>query len=97
MKVEPKEIDQLLKDQEYKFLGWMNGWKHVYLDKDKNIVPAGSKDAKYFDYTTEDHPEYGKCRDAGHRHDEVSHSNRGSENTCSCDICKIYWKYDCSD
>ena len=22
---------------------------------------------------------------------------RGSENTVSCPICKIFWKYDCSD
>lgn len=45
-----------------------------------------------------DYPsEYLQCRAAEHIRLEVSHNNRGSENTCHCPICKIYWKYDCSD
>lgn len=96
MEADPKIIDEKLKEAGYKFLGWMNGWKNVYLDENKQVTTDESK-YKYFDYLTSDHPEYGGCRDAKHKVDEVSHSNRGSENTCSCDICKIYWKYDCSD
>lgn len=41
--------------------------------------------------------EYKLCHELGHKRDEVEHSHRWSENTVSCDICKIYWKYDCSD
>lgn len=37
------------------------------------------------------------CRLAGHRQDDIQHNIRGSENTCSCNTCRIYWKYDCSD
>lgn len=42
-------------------------------------------------------PEYIQCRLHKHKLDEVEKSHRGSENVVSCDICKIYWKYDCSD
>lgn len=96
MKVRPDIIDDVLKGASYKFLGWQNGWKHVYFDKDGNVT-INDREKKTFGYLTKDHPEYGACRDAGHKIDEVSHNNRGSENTCSCDICKIYYKYDCSD
>jgi len=40
---------------------------------------------------------YQKCFDLKHRRIGVSHNRRGSENTISCPICKIYYKYDCSD
>lgn len=33
----------------------------------------------------------------GHHPIHIQHNIRGSENTDICDICKIYWKYDCSD
>jgi hypothetical protein len=80
----------------YKFLGWQNGWKHAYFDADGNVTDDATK-RKTFGYLTADYPEYGKCREQKHRTIEVSHNQRGSENTVSCPICKIYWKYDCSD
>lgn len=80
----------------YKFLGWQNGWKYVYFDEQGNVT-TNEKEKKSFGYLTSDYPEYGKCRDLKHRRIEVQHNNRGSENTVSCDICKIYWKYDSSD
>lgn len=81
----------------YKFLGWQNGWKHVYFDEDGNLCSETNKPNKTFGYTTVDYPEYGKCRDLKHRRIEVSHNQRGSEHTVSCPECKIYWKYDSSD
>lgn len=101
MKTEPKILNQSLKDAGYKFLGWQNGWKHVYFDEDGKVTTGdllkGEKPQRTFGYLTADYPEYGKCRDQKHPLDEVSHNNRGSENTVSCDVCRIYWKYDCSD
>ena len=41
--------------------------------------------------------EYIKCCSENHQRDEIQHDKRGMENTVSCDVCKIYWKYDCSD
>ena len=85
----------------YKFLGWQNGWKHVYFDEDGKITTGdlsnGEKPKKTFGYTKEDYPEYGNCIELKHRRIEVQHNSRGSENTVSCPVCKIYWKYDCSD
>ena len=85
--------------EEYKFLGWQNGWKHIYLDEDIKVTTGGpgEKPKKYFSYLTEDYPEYGKCRDAKHKHHELQRNQRGSENVVWCNECKIYWKYDCSD
>lgn len=101
MKAEPEKIDALLIEQGYKFLGWQNGWKHVYFDEDGKITTGdaskGEKPKKYFGYTKEDHPEYATCYELKHKTDEVQHSIRGYENTVSCDICKIYYKYDSSD
>lgn len=96
MKGQPNTINQLLKEANYKFLGWQNGWHHIYLDKDKKPT-TDPKEQVYFDYIKEEYPEYRQCIDSGHSRDEISHNNRGSENTISCDVCKIYWKYDCSD
>ena len=96
MKLGSKLLDAELKKQGYKFLGWQNGWKHVYFDVDGNITTDDTK-IKTFGYTKEDYPEYGNCKEQKHKLDEVQHNPRGSENTVSCDICKIYWKYDCSD
>ena len=81
----------------YKFLGWQNGWEHAYYDEDGNLCSESWKPKKSFGYKTEDYPLFGKCRDLRHQKIEVSHNQRGSENTVSCPICKIYWKYDCSD
>lgn len=96
MKAEPKILDAKLKEEGYKFLGWQNGWKSVYFDANGNVT-TDDKTRKSFGYLTADYPEYGKCRDEKHKRDDVQHNPRGSENTVSCDICKIYWKYDCSD
>lgn len=81
----------------YKFLGWQNGWKHVYFDKDGSRCSESGLPHYSFGYAKEDHPEYGHCGEQKHRTIEVSHNSRGSENTVSCPTCKIYWKYDCSD
>lgn len=81
----------------YKFLGWQNGWKHVYFDEDNNLCSESGKPHRTFGYLTKDHPEYGKCKDLKHQKIEISHNQRGSENDVSCPVCKIYWKYDCSD
>ena len=101
MKENPKNIDAELKKAGYKFLGWQNGWKHVYFDENGKIttgdISKGEKPKKTFGYTKEDYPEYGNCKKQKHKTDEVQHNSTGSENTVSCDICKIYWKYDCSD
>ena len=96
MKATPKDIDKLLKEAGYKFLGWQNGWQHVYVDKDGNVT---NDKEKYIGatYMPDKYPEFCACRDANHKQDEIQHNQRGSENTVSCDICKIYWKYDCSD
>lgn len=91
-----KTIDEQLTDANYKFLGWQNGWHHIYLDKDKNPTTDKSKQV-YFDYTKEQYPEYRNCLDSGHKRENLQHDNRGSENTVWCEVCKIYWKYDCSD
>lgn len=84
MKTDPKLINQALKDEKYVFLGWQNGWQ-------------GTVNNGKHEYTKEMYPQYRKCIDAGHQRDHISHNQRGSENTVSCDICRIYWKYDCSD
>jgi hypothetical protein len=80
----------------YKFLGWQNGWKHVYFDKNGNETNDETL-KETFGYSTKDYPEYGNCRDLKHKCTAVQHDSRGAENTVSCPICKIYWKYDCSD
>lgn len=81
----------------YKFLGWQNGWKHEYYDEDDNLCSISGKPSKKFGYSKDNYPEYRNCIDSGHIRIEVSHNTRGTENTVSCPICKIYWKYDCSD
>lgn len=96
MKTNAKAIDEDLQKQNYVFLGWQNGWKHVYFDEKGNETTDTEK-RKSFGYAERDYPEYGACRRQKHVLDEVQHNQRGSENTVSCDICRIYWKYDCSD
>jgi hypothetical protein len=85
----------------YNFLGWQNGWAHVHYDEDGNITSGdtskGEKPKKSFGYDSSKHPEYASCVKEKHQLIEVQHNRRGSENTVSCPICMIYWKYDCSD
>lgn len=81
----------------YEFLGWQNGWKHEDYDEDGNLCSETGKPHKSFGYSKDNYPEYRNCIDSKHIRIEVSHNSRGSENTVSCPICKIYWKYDCSD
>jgi len=95
--INKKDVNYNYAANGYKFLGWQNSWKHVYFDENHNLCSETGKPSVTFGYLTLDHPEYGKCRDLKHRWIEISHNQRGSENTVSCPICKIYWKYDCSD
>ena len=92
-----KLLNDELKKEGYKNLGWTNGWKSIMLDADGNVTDDYKLYRKHGGYSKDQHPEYNACRDAEHKTDECQHNQRGSENTISCDICKIYWKYDCSD
>jgi hypothetical protein len=96
MKADVNQINAKLKEAGYRFLGWQNGWEMNPNIKDEkgNVKFGGYKNQ----------PEYLACVEKGHNDyknaehwDSISHNNRGSENTVSCDACKIYWKYDCSD
>lgn len=91
--MDPKNIADF---ENYKFLGWQNGWNHVYFDEAGNIT-KDPEQRKTFGYTEKDYPEYGKCQRLQHNVQEHHIGNRGVENTVWCNICKIYWKYDCSD
>lgn len=95
MKGKPNEIDAMLKNAGYKFLGWLNGWSSIMLDADRNVTDDPKKCRFHGGYHNQ--PEYTACEEAKHHRDHLQHNQRGSENTVSCDICKIYWKYDCSD
>lgn len=96
MKAHRNDINHLLVQNNYKFLGWQNGWNHVFFEENHNITEDESK-IKSFGYLKEEHPEYVSCHEQNHKIDEVQVNQRGSENVVSCDICKIYWKYDSSD
>lgn len=89
------QIESALKAAGYKDLGWMNGWKSVHYDKDHNIVPKNSPEAKTFGYTEDDYPDYRSCDNLPKK--EISYSQRGSKNLVICDARKMYWWYDCSD
>lgn len=97
MKADPKQIDQLLNDAGYKFLGWQNGWASIMLDKDGNQTDDYNQYVKFGGYPEDKYPEYNACKKQCHKLDDIGHNNRGTENTVSCDICKIYYKYDCGD
>jgi hypothetical protein len=92
-----KDVNYNYAANSYKFLGWQNGWNHVYYDEDGNLCSESGKPRKSFGYTKEDYPEYKNCLDSKHTRIEVRHNQRGTENTVSCPICKIYWKYDSGD
>ena len=87
---------ELLNLQGYKYLDYKNGWKSVEFDKDGRVTTDREK-AVSFGYLTEDNPEYGKCRDAGHKVKNRQHNSRGSNCTYWCTECKIFWKVDMSD
>lgn len=91
-----KDANYDYKGNGYSFLGWQNGWKHVYFDEHGNETTDRTK-SRTFGYSKNDYPVYGACRELKHETIEVIHNQRGSENTVSCPICKIYWKYDSSD
>ena len=38
-----------------------------------------------------------ECRAKNHEYVETKIGRKGMDNTVSCPVCKIYWKYDCSD
>lgn len=102
MKADAKQIDAKLKEAGYKFLGWQNGWASIMLDENGIETTDHRKYRKHGGYLNQ--PEYNECIKKGHNDhrnpehwDSIQHNSRGSENTVSCDVCKIYWKYDCSD
>lgn len=82
--------------QGYKYLGYQNGWKHVWFDEN-HVVTEDRDRAKSFGYLTSDYPEYGACIDAGHKPKDKSHNRHGSNVTYWCDDCKLFWKVDMSD
>jgi hypothetical protein len=67
-----------------KDLGYMNNWKHVWVNN--RIV-----------YDKDECSEYLKCRELGHSPAEISHSYRGSDTEYICPICGICWHVDSSD
>jgi len=79
----------------YKFLGWQNGWEHVYFDEDGKVTEDKEKQ-KTFGYLEKDYPEYGRCVRLKHKTDDIQITPSGSTNFVICDKCKIYWKYDSS-
>ena len=83
---------------EYEFLGWQNGWKHVYFDEGGKVTTGtkGERPKYSFGYLEKDYPRYGKCRAAKHQKGYKQMTPSGSTNVEWCDECKIYWKYDCS-
>jgi len=81
----------------YRFLGWQNGWKNEALDEDGMLCLETGKKPHRSEYSRELYPEYHHCISLKHDLIDVSHNSRGTENTVCCPICKIYWKYDCSD
>lgn len=101
MNIDARILDAELERLGYTFLGWQNSWKSVYFDVNGDITEGntskGDMPARSFGYMKEDYPEYRHCVDSKHHTDTVRHDNKGFENTVSCDICKIYWKFDSSD
>lgn len=67
-----RQHDQQLRENGYKFLGWMNGWVKW------NPI------------------EYDDCHNRQHDLNSFD-SNTTCDHTISCDVCRIYWKYDSGD
>ena len=82
--------------QDYEYLGYQNGWKHVYFDENGDETTDRTK-VRTFGYKTEDYPKYGACRDAGHKPRDRQHNSKGSNCTYWCPECKVFWKVDMSD
>lgn len=91
-----QQTRDLLALDEYKYLGYQNGWKHVYFDADGNETEDKSI-RRTFGYRTSDYPDYGACREAKHQPKSVQHNPRGSNVTYYCPDCRIFWKVDMSD
>jgi hypothetical protein len=78
----------------YKFLGWQNSWKYDWVDVDGNITLDPLK--RKYSRPCNTYTDFWDCRNLNHQTIEVRHDASGSENTVSCPLCKVYWKYDCS-
>jgi hypothetical protein len=57
---------------------------------DNLLAEAGYRSYGWANGWSETPAEIESCRLSGHITDDIQHNRRGSENTCSCDICKIY-------
>jgi hypothetical protein len=98
-----QETREMLCLQDYKYLGYQNGWKDVYFDADGYVTEDRTK-AKRVGYLESSYPEYVRCIRLGHN-DSTSdphweckqHNPRGSNCTYWCEECKIFWKVDMSD
>ena len=68
---------------------------------DKKMLERVLNISKYKDFDWQngwaETPERVKeCINEGHKRHDVQITRNGSENIVSCDICKYYYKYDCS-
>ena len=72
-------------------------WRYIIL-KDK-LTEHGYKWLDWVNGRSRDsYPaEYTACKAAWHKSSNISHSNRGSDESYWCDECKIFWKVDMSD
>lgn len=81
----------------YQFLGWMNQWKTIELDRDGKPCRKTKKPVSSLGFDRKIYKDYFNCVNKKHRLITVQHDQRGTENTQSCPVCKIYWKYNSSD
>jgi hypothetical protein len=93
----PRELNNELNNDGYKFLGWQNGWESIWLDKNGKVTDSQLEYVMFGGYDEKNHPEWHHCHKLGHNVRSVQHTASGSEVTYICDICKIYWKVDMSD
>ena len=79
-----------------------------FKDYGQLIQELKSKGYKYLNWANgwgkNEPPEYLECNKLGHNswqssdaRSDIQHDPRGYRNTVYCDVCKIYWNYDCSD
>lgn len=79
-----KDINYNYSANQYKFLGWQNGWLREYYDKDGELCTNTSNNKDSFIYSKSKYSNYYQCKNLKHALIEVSHSKSGSENTVSC-------------